>query len=61
MSTVPELLSCEGSATTAAALSVITNVWRPDEKMGGHDEVLEASKAASKRLDTLFRRVLSAI
>lgn len=61
MSTVPELLSCEGTATTAAALSVITNVWRPDEKMGGHDEVLEASKAASKRLDTLFRRVLSAI
>lgn len=61
MSTVPELLTCEGTATTAAALSVITNVWRPEEKMGGHDEVLEASKAASKRLDTLFRRVLSAI
>lgn len=58
MSTVPELLSCEGSATTAAALSVITNVWRPEEKMGGHEEVLEASKAASRRLDTLFRKLL---
>jgi len=27
--------------------------------MGGHDEVLEASKQASKRLDQLFRRVLA--
>lgn len=61
MSTVPELLSCQGTGTTAAALSVITNVWRPDEKMGGHDEVLEASKAASRRLDSLFRRVLASL
>jgi hypothetical protein len=27
--------------------------------MGGHEEVLEASKQASKRLDQLFRKVLT--
>jgi purine-nucleoside phosphorylase len=59
MSTVPELLSCAGTGTTAAAVSVITNVWSDDVAMGGHEEVLEASKAASKRLDKLFRAVLS--
>ncbi len=59
MSTVPEMLSCDGSATTAAAVSVITNVWRPEEAMGGHEEVLTASKNASKRLDRLFRAVLT--
>jgi len=58
MSTVPELLSCDGSKTTACAVSVITNVWRPEEAMGGHEEVLEASKNASKRLDKLFRTIL---
>jgi len=59
MSTVPEILSCVGSNTTAAAVSVITNVWSEDVAMGGHEEVLEASKAASQRLDKLFRQVLS--
>ncbi|HNB21645.1 MAG TPA: purine-nucleoside phosphorylase [Candidatus Melainabacteria bacterium] len=59
MSTVPEMLAVQGTGTTSAAVSVITNVWREDEPMGGHDEVLEASKLASKRLDQLFRKVLS--
>lgn len=59
MSTVPELMVCQGTGTAAGAVSVITNVWRPDEVMGGHEEVLEASKAASRRLDTLFRRILT--
>lgn len=59
MSTVPEMLAVEGTGTTAAAISVITNVWRDDEPMGGHEEVLEASKQASKRLDQLFRKVLT--
>jgi hypothetical protein len=27
--------------------------------MGGHEEVLEASKAASRRLDQLFRHILA--
>ncbi|PZM85089.1 MAG: hypothetical protein DKT66_02625 [Candidatus Melainabacteria bacterium] len=58
MSTVPEMLAVEGTGTMAAAVSVITNVWRDDEPMGGHEEVLEASKMASKRLDQLFRKVL---
>ena len=59
MSTVPELLAVEGTGTAAAAVSVVTNVWREDEPMGGHEEVLEASKLASKRLDQLFGRVLN--
>jgi purine-nucleoside phosphorylase len=59
MSTVPEMLAVQGSKTTAAAVSVVTNVWREDEPMGGHEEVLEASKQASKRLDQLFRRALN--
>lgn len=58
MSTVPELLTCQGTQTQACAVSVITNVWKPDEAMGGHEEVLEASKAASKRLDKLFREAI---
>jgi purine-nucleoside phosphorylase len=61
MSTVPELLSCAGTGTMAAAVSVITNVWSADVAMGGHEEVLEASKGASKRLDKLFRATLSAL
>lgn len=59
MSTVPELLTAKGTGTTAAAVSVITNVWRDDVLMGGHQEVLEASQQASLRLDRLFRAVLS--
>jgi len=59
MSTVPELLTVKGTGTEAAAVSVITNVWREDEPMGGHEEVLEASKQASLRLDKLFKALLS--
>ena len=55
MSTVPEILACKGTGTTAAAISVITNVWSPDELIGGHEEVLHAAKEASERLDKLFR------
>lgn len=61
MSTVPEMLACDGTATAACAVSVITNVWRPDEVMGGHEEVLEASRTASKRLDQLFKALLIAL
>lgn len=59
MSTVPELLTAHKTGTTAAAISVITNVWREDQPMGGHEEVLEASRQASLRLDKLFRAVMS--
>lgn len=58
MSTVPEILACAGSQTAPAALSVITNVWNPDELIGGHEEVLTAAKEASERLDKLFRACL---
>lgn len=58
MSTVPEIQACRGTATTAAAISVITNVWSPEEVIGGHEEVLEAAKEASQRLDKLFRECL---
>src|SRR5262249_15308372 len=36
MSTIPELDVLIDSQTKAAALSVITNVWRKDVQMGGH-------------------------
>jgi purine-nucleoside phosphorylase len=55
MSTVPELQTVQGTKTLAAAISVVTNVWSADAEMGGHDEVLEAAKEASERLDKLFR------
>ncbi|MBX9690875.1 MAG: purine-nucleoside phosphorylase [Cyanobacteria bacterium] len=55
MSTVPELLTAAESKTTAAAISVVTNVWEENTPMGGHEEVLEASKLASERLDKLLR------
>ena len=54
MSTVPEIEVCKGSGTTPAAISVITNVWKPEELVGGHEEVLHAAKQASERLDLLF-------
>ncbi len=57
MSTVPELLTAQGTGTIAAAISVITNVW-DDKPMGGHEEVLEASREASSRLNTLLKRVV---
>lgn len=58
MSTVPELQTAAECNLKAAAISVVTNVWN-DEPIGGHQEVLEASHAASKRLDTLFRTLLA--
>jgi purine-nucleoside phosphorylase len=61
MSTVPELLTTAGTQTQAAAISVVTNVWKEDEPMGGHEEVLEASKQASLRLDKLFHALLTAL
>jgi purine-nucleoside phosphorylase len=59
MSTVPELLTAAETGLKAAAISAITNVWSDDTVMGGHEEVLEASKGSSKRLDKLFRYLLS--
>lgn len=58
MSTVPEMQTANGTGTMAAALSVVTNVWT-DEPIGGHEEVLEAAKEASARLDKLFRAAIS--
>ncbi len=58
MSTVPELQTASGSKTMAAAVSVVTNVWT-DEPIGGHEEVLEAAKEASLRLDKLFRAAIT--
>jgi len=59
MSTVPELLTAKELNLSAAAISVITNVWKEDVSIHGHEEVLEASKAASKRLDMLFSNLLA--
>jgi purine-nucleoside phosphorylase len=58
MSTVPELLAAQGSATTAAAISVVTNVWSEHADIEGHEEVLRAAKEASGRLDKLFRAAI---
>ncbi len=55
MSTVPELLTAGSTGTTAAAISVVTNVWDANTPLGGHEEVLEASKMASERLDKLLK------
>jgi purine-nucleoside phosphorylase len=59
MSTVPELKAVIGTATQAAAISVITNVWSEDVALEGHKEVLKAAKEASKRLDTLLTEVIA--
>lgn len=61
MSTVPELKeAATAKSTQAAAISVITNVWN-DQPIRGHREVLEASHAASRRLDKLFHAVLASL
>jgi purine-nucleoside phosphorylase len=59
MSTVPELLTAAGSKTKAAAISVVTNVWRPDVIVEGHEEVLRAAKEASQRLEALLRAAIA--
>lgn len=59
MSTVPELEAVKGTNTQAAAISVVTNVWSPDELIGGHEEVLHAARQASERLDKLFREAIA--
>ena len=59
MSTVPELLAASELKLPAAAISVITNVWNESTSIHGHEEVLAASKAASNRLDKLFRYLFS--
>ena len=58
MSTAPELETVKNTDTTAAGISVITNVWNENVEMGGHEEVLQESKAASLRLDKLLMRVI---
>lgn len=60
MSTVPEMLTAIGSKTEAAAISVVTNVWREDTEIDGHEEVLKAAKEASTRLDKLLRAAITA-
>jgi len=59
MSTVPELEAIAETATKAVAFSVITNIWQIDVKLGGHEEVLEAGKSASRFLQQLFERYLA--
>jgi purine-nucleoside phosphorylase len=59
MSTVPELKTACLSDTMSAAISVITNVWREDVPIRGHEEVLAECNAASQRLDLLLRTVLA--
>lgn len=59
MSTVPEMQTVAGTKTKAAAISVVTNVWSDDEVMGGHEEVLQAAREASQRLDRLFRAAIA--
>ncbi len=58
MSTVPELVAASGTATQVAGVSVVTNVWT-DEAIDGHEEVLKAARAASLRLDKLFRAAIT--
>ena len=59
MSTAPELQAIKGTNVRAAAISVITNVWRTDEAIHGHEEVLRAAQEASRRLERLFRAALT--
>ncbi|MGD9682960.1 MAG: purine-nucleoside phosphorylase [Candidatus Obscuribacterales bacterium] len=61
MSTVPELLTVKDTRTEGSAISVITNVWEENTPLGGHEEVLAESKAASLRLDILLKEVISTL
>jgi len=61
MSTAPELDAVIGTETKAAAISVITNVWSAESAIEGHEEVLREAKAASERLDKLFRSTIAGL
>jgi len=61
MSTVPELDTVIGTDTKAVAISVVTNVWSADSAIEGHEEVLREAKAASERLDKLFRATIAGL
>ena len=58
MSTVPELKYALANDIDALALSVITNVWGVQTEMGGHKEVLEVSKIASKQLELFLTELI---
>lgn len=58
MSTIPELEAAALTKMKVAGVSIITNVWKPDVAIGGHEEVLQAAKEASSRMDKLFHALL---
>ena len=53
MSTVPEIETAVAAGITVRAVSVITNVYGKTDELG-HDGVLVAAKAASKRLEQII-------
>ena len=58
MSTVPELKFALANNIVPLAISVITNVWGGKTEMGGHKEVLEVSKIASKKLESFLCQLI---
>ncbi len=62
MSTVPEVLAARKLGMRVIALSMVSNVARPDEFVGAnHEEVLQAGLAAADKMESIVRAVVAAV
>lgn len=62
MSTVPEVLAARELGMRVLALSMVSNVARPDEfVIANHDEVLAAGRAAAAKMEMIVRDVLKSL
>lgn len=61
MSTVPEVLQAQRIGMRILALSMVSNVARPDApELTSHDEVLDAARIAGPRMHAIVRQAVSA-
>ncbi len=62
MSTIPEILVARQLGMRTLALSMVSNVARPDEFVqANHEEVLAAGRAAAAKMESIVRSVLHSI
>ncbi len=62
MSTVPEVLAARAMDMRVVALSMVSNVARPDEFVAAnHTEVLQAGRDAAVKMEAIVRSIVAAV